>query len=198
MQSSLRGALAVGAAAVSAVAANGANAQSETPIPRSAPGDKGKYYLLESKKIGDVVQALHKRVGVDSTDFTRTETNCATRKMREIGTAEGSAQKIKGSSRRSGSTSCLVPARATSHSSSASGRSESTMAKLDLEKLIGKADRDLFVLGMQALHAQRVAAWNAQNAHAHLTGQTALNAVAFGLDAAAAMLRRLGAAPNAG
>ena len=95
MPSSLSKALAAGVAAVSAVASNGTNAQNETPIPRSAPGDKGKYFLLESKKMGDVVQALHKRVGVDSTDFTRTETNCATRKTREIGTAEGSAQKIK-------------------------------------------------------------------------------------------------------
>lgn len=92
MQSSLRRAMAAGVAAIAAVAAN---AQGETPIPRSAPGDKGKYYLLESKKVGDVVQALHKRVGVDSTDFTRTETNCRSRKMREIGTAESSAQKIK-------------------------------------------------------------------------------------------------------
>jgi hypothetical protein len=67
----------------------------ETPIPRSVPGDKGKYYLIESKKAGDIVQALHKRVGVDSTGFTRTETNCKTRQMRELGYGEDSPNNIK-------------------------------------------------------------------------------------------------------
>lgn len=45
-------------------------AQSETPIPRSVSGDKGKYFLLSSKRAGDVVAALHKRVGVDSVGYT--------------------------------------------------------------------------------------------------------------------------------
>jgi hypothetical protein len=65
-----------------------ANAQSETLIPRSAPGDKGKYYLLESKSTGNVVRAFSKRVGVDSVSFTKTETNCKTRQMRELGSGE--------------------------------------------------------------------------------------------------------------
>lgn len=71
-------------------------------------------------------------------------------------------------------------------------------AQLDLEKLVGKADRDLLVQGMQALHDQRVAAWKSQNAHAQLTGQMTLNQEAFGIDHAAAMLRRLGASPSLG
>jgi hypothetical protein len=61
------------------------NAQKETLIPRSTPGDKGRYYLMETKKTGNVIQALHKRVGADSIVFTRTETNCKTRRMRELG-----------------------------------------------------------------------------------------------------------------
>ncbi len=69
-------------------------AQSETPIPRSMPGDKGKYYLLEAKKNGSVVRALHKRVGVDSIGYTLTETNCATMKMRELGYSEQSPSAI--------------------------------------------------------------------------------------------------------
>jgi len=67
------------------------------------------------------------------------------------------------------------------------------MEDLDLTPLVGKADRDLLVQGMQALHTQRVAAWNAQNAYANRTGQIALGQAAFGIDEAAAMLRRMGA-----
>jgi hypothetical protein len=76
------------------LAATGAFA-AETLIPRSMPGDKGKYYLIESKKVGDIVQSLHKRVGVDSVGFTRAETNCKTRQMREIGYGENSPTNIK-------------------------------------------------------------------------------------------------------
>ncbi|MEJ1962945.1 MAG: hypothetical protein WDO56_15910 [Gammaproteobacteria bacterium] len=64
-------------------------------IPRSIPGDKGKYYLLESRRTGDVVKALHKRIGVDDTVWTRTETNCKTMHMREIGNSDESAIAIK-------------------------------------------------------------------------------------------------------
>ncbi|SOD41939.1 hypothetical protein [Nitrosovibrio sp. Nv4] len=83
------------AALVSIFAASIAYAQSETPIPRSVQGDKGKYYLLESKKSGNIVRVLHKRIGLESVGFTRTETNCKTRQMREIGYGEGTAQNIK-------------------------------------------------------------------------------------------------------
>jgi hypothetical protein len=70
------------------------------------------------------------------------------------------------------------------------------METLDLAGLVGQEDRDLLVQGMQALHAQRVAAWNAQNAYANRSGQVALNSAAFGIDEAARMLRRLGSAPS--
>lgn len=66
----------------------------ETLIPRSM-ADKGKYYLLESKRTGDIVKTLHKRVGVDSVGFSKTEINCATMKIREIGYSEQSAAAIK-------------------------------------------------------------------------------------------------------
>lgn len=67
----------------------------DTLIPRSVQGDKGKYYLIEKKKQGDIIITLHKRIGVETTDYTRLETNCKTMKMREIGTGEGSIKAIK-------------------------------------------------------------------------------------------------------
>ena len=67
----------------------------EVLIPRSMAGDKGKYFLLESKKQGTIIRALHKRVGVDSVGYTRTETNCATMQMRELGYSEVSPAAIK-------------------------------------------------------------------------------------------------------
>jgi hypothetical protein len=70
-------------------------AQSEIPIPRSMSGDKGKYFLLEKKKNGNIVRALHKRVGVDSIGYTLTETNCANMQMRELGYSEQSPSAIK-------------------------------------------------------------------------------------------------------
>ncbi|HNI45886.1 MAG TPA: hypothetical protein PK230_14380, partial [Chitinophagales bacterium] len=70
-------------------------ANSEIPIPRSVAGDKGKYFLLEKKKNGNIVRALHKRVGVDSVGYTLTETNCATMQMRELGYSEQSPSAIK-------------------------------------------------------------------------------------------------------
>jgi len=79
----------------SMVVVGSAYAQNEVLIPRSAAGDKGKYFLIESKRNGDVVNALHKRVGVDSVGYTRTETNCKTMQMREIGYSEESPSKIE-------------------------------------------------------------------------------------------------------
>ena len=67
----------------------------ETFIPRSVAGDKGKYYLIESKRSGDVVTAVHKRIGVYDTYYTKTETNCSTMKMREIGGSDVSVNAIK-------------------------------------------------------------------------------------------------------
>lgn len=70
-------------------------AQSETPIPRSVAGDKGKYFLLEKNKNGNVIRALHKRIGVNTVGYTLTETNCATMQMRELGYSEQSPSAIK-------------------------------------------------------------------------------------------------------
>lgn len=67
----------------------------EIPIPRSADGDKGKYFLLEREKHGDIVRALHKRVGVDSVGYTLTETNCSSMQMRELGYSEQSPSAIR-------------------------------------------------------------------------------------------------------
>jgi len=67
----------------------------ETPIPRSMAGDKGQYYLLELKRKGDIVEALHKRVGIESIGYTRTETNCKTMQMRELGYTEESVATMK-------------------------------------------------------------------------------------------------------
>ena len=73
-----------------------AAAQKEVVIPRSM-ADKGQYYLLDAKRSGDTVIATHKRVGVDSVGYTKTETNCKTMQMREWGYSEESAAKANGS-----------------------------------------------------------------------------------------------------
>lgn len=70
-------------------------AEQGTKIPRSMAGDKGKYYLLESKRTGDIVKTLHKRVGVDSVGYTKTAINCKTMLIQQIGYSEESPAKIK-------------------------------------------------------------------------------------------------------
>lgn len=70
-------------------------AKPEVQIPRSVAGDKGKYFLLESTKTGNTIRAIHKRVGVDSVGYSKTETNCQTMQMREIGYSEESIAAIK-------------------------------------------------------------------------------------------------------
>lgn len=65
-----------------------------TEIPRSM-ADKGKYYLVEKQVKGNIVRAVHQRVGVDSIGYTITETNCRTAQMREIGYSEESIEAIK-------------------------------------------------------------------------------------------------------
>ena len=67
----------------------------EVLIPRSMPGDKGQYYLLEARTEQGVVKTLHKRVGPSGTGFTRTEVNCKAMRMREMGYSEESAEAIK-------------------------------------------------------------------------------------------------------
>jgi len=79
-----------------AVAANSlAVAQAETLIPRSTSGDKGRYYLLEMDKKGDIVTTIHKRVGVSYTGYTKTEINCKTKNIRVLGYSEESPSAIK-------------------------------------------------------------------------------------------------------
>ncbi len=68
---------------------------SEVPIPRSMAGDKGKYFLLEAIPDGAIVKTLHKRVGPSGTGFTRTEVNCKTMRMRDMGYSEDSVAAMK-------------------------------------------------------------------------------------------------------
>lgn len=63
-------------------------------IPRSMAGDKGKYYLIQVRKMGDIIYATHKRIGPDSIGYTKTEIDCKTKKMREIGYSEVSVDDI--------------------------------------------------------------------------------------------------------
>ena len=55
---------------ISVLAALPAYGQQEIPIPCSMSGDKGKYYLVELKRTGDIVKAIHKCVGVDIIWYT--------------------------------------------------------------------------------------------------------------------------------
>lgn len=70
-------------------------AKPEVQIPRSVAGDKGQYFLIESTKTGNIVRAVHKRIGVDSVGYSKTETNCQTMQMRELGYSEVSIAAIK-------------------------------------------------------------------------------------------------------
>ena len=67
----------------------------EVEIPRSMPGDKGRYFLMDVKKEGNIVKALHRRVGPSGTGYTRTESNCATRQIRDTAYGEGTVSDIK-------------------------------------------------------------------------------------------------------
>jgi hypothetical protein len=79
-------------AILAGVASQGA---AETLIPRSVPGDKGQYFLVEAKKSGDIITTLHKRVGVDSVGWTKCEINCKARLIRDIGYSEDGPKTIK-------------------------------------------------------------------------------------------------------
>lgn len=71
--------------------------EKEVEIPRSMQGDKGKYFLIDSKKSKDIIQVTHKRVGVYETTYTKTEINCKTMKIRDIGDSSESVVSIKSS-----------------------------------------------------------------------------------------------------
>jgi hypothetical protein len=58
----------------------------EVLIPRSSAGDRGQYCLISATTTASgVIKALHKRVGIDSVGWTRTEINCGARLIRDIG-----------------------------------------------------------------------------------------------------------------
>ena len=69
--------------------------QNEIPIPLSSSGDKGKYFLLEAKYDNGLIKTLHKRVGIDTTGYTRTEVNCSAKQYRVIGYSEVSPSHIE-------------------------------------------------------------------------------------------------------
>ena len=78
----------------------------ETRIPRSVSGDKGRYYLMEKETNGDIITTLHSRYGVNEIGYTRSEVNCKTRKFRVLGYSEESADAMTG---KPGSWTSLVP-----------------------------------------------------------------------------------------
>lgn len=69
--------------------------------------------------------------------------------------------------------------------------------ELDLKALVGDADRTMLVAGLQALHRERVAAWNAAVSVAIIRNEKQPAMEQFGLDEVAGMLRRVGAGPSA-
>lgn len=66
----------------------------EVPIPRTM-ADKGKYFLMEKTKNGEIITTLHKRVGVNETGYSKTEINCRTMQYRDMGYSEDGPDKIK-------------------------------------------------------------------------------------------------------
>ncbi|MBX9739379.1 MAG: hypothetical protein K2X62_04880 [Beijerinckiaceae bacterium] len=67
----------------------------DLPIPRSAPGDKGAYFLMDHQRKGDVATTLHRREGPSGVGFSRSEINCRTMKIRDLGYSEDSPTKMK-------------------------------------------------------------------------------------------------------
>lgn len=68
--------------------------------------------------------------------------------------------------------------------------------ELDLKALVSGADRTMLVAGLQALHRERVAAWNAAVSVAIIRNEKPPAMEQFGIDEVAGMLRRVGAAPS--
>lgn len=68
--------------------------------------------------------------------------------------------------------------------------------ELDLKSLVGETDRTLLVAGLQSLHRERVAAWNAAVSVAIIRGEKQPAMEQFGIDEVSTMLRRVGAAPS--
>jgi hypothetical protein len=68
----------------------------EVQIPRSM-ADKGTYYLLDAKTKDRITTALHKRVGVNETGYSKTEINCKSMQYLDMGYSEAGPHKISGS-----------------------------------------------------------------------------------------------------
>lgn len=68
--------------------------------------------------------------------------------------------------------------------------------ELDLKALVGDADRTLLVAGLQSLHRERVAAWNAAVSVAIIRGERQPSMEMFGIDEVSGILHRVGAAPS--
>lgn len=68
--------------------------------------------------------------------------------------------------------------------------------ELDLKALVSGADRTMLVAGLQALHRERVGAWNAAVSVAIIRNEKQPAMEQFGIDEVAEMLRRVGAAPS--
>lgn len=68
--------------------------------------------------------------------------------------------------------------------------------ELDLKALVGESDRTMLVAGLQALHRERVAAWNAAVSVAIIRNAKQPGIEQFGIDEVSEMLRRVGAAPS--
>jgi hypothetical protein len=86
----IRAFLVVTAAMTTSIVAHG----QEVQIP-SAPGDKGKYFLLDVKRKDGILTTLHKRVGVYETGYSKTQINCRTRQYRDMAYGEEGPNKLK-------------------------------------------------------------------------------------------------------
>lgn len=67
---------------------------SEIEMPK-APGDKGKYFLLDLSRKNSIITTLHKRVGVTATGYSKTEINCKTEQYRDVAYSEDGPAKLK-------------------------------------------------------------------------------------------------------
>ena len=65
-----------------------------------------------------------------------------------------------------------------------------------LTDMLGKQRRDPIVAGLQALHRERVAAWDTTAAIAFSKGEKPLSRELFSTDEVAELLRIIGAAPS--
>jgi hypothetical protein len=69
--------------------------QPEIKITRTNPGDKGKYFLIEAKNDDGIYTTLHKRIGLESTGYSKTEIDCKKMQYRDMGYSEVSETNIE-------------------------------------------------------------------------------------------------------